>query len=103
MGTIRQIGMRRLQDVKVQHYLSWPRPAGLTALAGLIVIGQVQAAETAVVSAAAGATGSTVLLLAKAHTCRVIGLCTDADKAAVPDKIEALMKGPTIGKTMVLV
>jgi hypothetical protein len=129
METIRQIGKRRLQDVQVRQYLSPRRPAGLMALAGLVIIGHALADETAVLSAAAGATGSTVLLLAKAHTCSVIGLCPDADKAAraqdpgadaaaecrakpafcaaikaaATGKIEISVSGRTIGKTMVLV
>jgi NADPH-dependent curcumin reductase CurA len=58
-------------------------PVGLTAWVGLITIGQAKAGETVVVSAAAGATGSTVVQLAKARGCRVIGLAGGPEKAAI--------------------
>lgn len=47
---------------------------GLTAYFGLNDIGKPKAGETVVVSGAAGATGSVVGQLAKAHGCRVVGI-----------------------------
>jgi len=55
---------------------------GLTAYFGLKEIGMVKAGETVVVSAAAGAVGSTVVQLAKAWGCRVIGIAGGPDKCA---------------------
>lgn len=69
--------------VPLQHYMGALGPVGLTAWVGLVAIGKAQAGETVVVSAAAGATGSTVVQLAKARGCRVIGLCGGPDKAEV--------------------
>ena len=47
---------------------------GLTAYAGMICVGKVQPAETAVVSAAAGAVGSMACQIAKIAGARVIGI-----------------------------
>lgn len=47
---------------------------GMTAYVGLLDIGQPKAAETVVVSAAAGAVGSAVGQIAKLKGCRVVGL-----------------------------
>jgi NADPH-dependent curcumin reductase len=55
---------------------------GLTAYFGLMEIGQPQAGETLVVSAAAGAVGSVVSQLGKALGMRVIGIAGGADKCA---------------------
>jgi NADPH-dependent curcumin reductase CurA len=48
---------------------------------GWFVIGEAKAGETVLVSAAAGATGSTVVQLAKAAGCRVVALVGNAAKA----------------------
>ena len=80
------LGLERVNaapGVPLQHYMGALGPVGLTAWVGLIAIGEAKAGETVVVSAAAGATGSTVVQLAKARGCRVIGLCGGPDKAAV--------------------
>jgi NADPH-dependent curcumin reductase CurA len=69
--------------VPLQHYMGALGPVGLTAWVGLFEIGKAAAGETVVVSAAAGATGSTVVQLAKAAGCRVIGLAGGPDKAAI--------------------
>jgi NADPH-dependent curcumin reductase CurA len=69
--------------VPLQHYMGALGPVGLTAWIGLIAIGDAKPGETVVVSAAAGATGSTVVQLAKARGCHVIGLCGGPDKAEV--------------------
>ena len=55
---------------------------GLTAWFGLTEIGQPKAGETVVVSAAAGAVGSTVVQIAKNLGCRVIGIAGGAEKCA---------------------
>ncbi|MCB1601505.1 MAG: NADP-dependent oxidoreductase [Lysobacterales bacterium] len=63
---------------------------GFTAYFGLKEIGEPKAGETVVVSAAAGAVGSTVVQLAKAWGCRVIGIAGGADKCAyVKDELGA--------------
>lgn len=63
---------------------------GFTAYFGLKEIGQAKAGETVVVSAAAGAVGSTVVQLAKAWGCRVVGIAGGADKCAyVKDELGA--------------
>ena len=69
--------------VPLQHYMGALGPVGLTAWVGLFEIGKARPGETVLVSAAAGATGSTVVQLAKAAGCRVIGLAGGAAKAQV--------------------
>ena len=79
------LGLERVEaapGVPLQHYMGALGPVGLTAWVGLIAIGQAKAGETVLVSAAAGATGSTVVQLAKARGMHVIGLCGGPDKAA---------------------
>lgn len=53
---------------------------GMTAYFGLFDIGKPKPGETVVVSGAAGATGSLVGQMAKAHGCRVIGIAGGASK-----------------------
>lgn len=55
---------------------------GMTAYFGLTDVGRVQAGDTVLVSAAAGAVGSVVAQLAKAMGCRVIGIAGGPDKVA---------------------
>ncbi|NML92719.1 NADP-dependent oxidoreductase [Novosphingobium olei] len=69
--------------VPLQHYMGALGPVGLTAWVGLFEIGKAKLGETVLVSAAAGATGSTVVQLAKAAGCRVIGLAGGPAKAQV--------------------
>lgn len=55
---------------------------GMTAYFGLEDVGRAQPGETVLVSAAAGAVGSTVVQLAKAKGCRVIGVAGGPEKVA---------------------
>jgi NADPH-dependent curcumin reductase CurA len=68
---------------QLYHYMGALGPVGLTAWVGLFAVGEAKPGETVVVSAAAGATGSTVGQIAKARGCKVIGLVGSPDKAEV--------------------
>lgn len=77
------LGLERVEQdggVPLQHYMGALGPVGLTAWVGLFEIGKASAGDTVLVSAAAGATGSTVVQLAKAAGCRVIALAGGPDK-----------------------
>jgi NADPH-dependent curcumin reductase CurA len=67
----------------LHHYMGTLGPVGLTAWVGLFTIGEAKPGETVVVSAAAGATGSTVGQIAKAKGCKVVGIVGSAEKAQV--------------------
>nr|WP_257909806.1 NADP-dependent oxidoreductase [Janibacter limosus] len=62
--------------------LGAPGMPGMTAWFGLEDVGRAKAGDTVLVSAAAGAVGSTVAQLAKAKGCRVIGVAGGPDKVA---------------------
>jgi NADPH-dependent curcumin reductase CurA len=62
------------------HLLSVYGIAGLTAYFGLLDVGKPKAAETVVVSAAAGSVGSIVGQIAKIKGCRVVGIAGGKDK-----------------------
>ncbi len=63
---------------------------GLTAWFGLTDIGKVKAGETVVVSAAAGAVGSTAVQIARNLGCKVIGIAGGPEKCAfVKDELGA--------------
>lgn len=68
---------------ELHHYMGALGPVGLTAWVGLFAVGEARAGDTVVVSAAAGATGSTVVQIAKARGCKVIGLVGSPEKAQV--------------------
>lgn len=55
--------------------------SGLTASIALEEVGQIKAGETVLVTAAAGATGSFAVQLAKSAGCHVIGTCSSDEKA----------------------
>lgn len=79
-------GLEKVQQqpgTELYHYMGALGPVGLTAWVGLFAVGEAKAGETVVVSAAAGATGSTVVQIAKARGCKVIGLVGSAEKAEV--------------------
>lgn len=69
--------------IELHHYMGALGPVGLTAWVGLFAVGDAKPGETVVVSAAAGATGSTVGQIAKAKGCKVIGLVGSPEKAQV--------------------
>jgi NADPH-dependent curcumin reductase CurA len=53
---------------------------GMTAYAGMLLVGQPQEGETVVVSGAAGAVGTVACQLARIRGCRVIGIAGGAEK-----------------------
>lgn len=69
--------------VELHHYMGALGPVGLTAWVGLFAVGEAEPGETVVVSAAAGATGSTAGQIARARGCRVIGIVGSPEKAQV--------------------
>lgn len=62
------------------NHLSILGPTGLTAYFGLLDVGRPVAGETVLVSAAAGAVGSTVGQIAKLKGCRVVGIAGGPEK-----------------------
>ena len=68
------------QDIPLSYLLSIFGIAGLTAYHGLFDVGKLQAADTVVVSAAAGSVGIYVGQLAKALGCKVIGIAGNDEK-----------------------
>jgi hypothetical protein len=78
-------GMQRFDASKLPHpgwALSVFGATGLTAWFGLTEIGKAKSGEVLVVSAAAGAVGSTVVQIGKAMGMRVIGIAGGAEKCA---------------------
>ena len=69
-------------DVDPQAYLGQFGMPGMTAYFGLLHVAEAREGDTVFVSAAAGAVGSTVVQIAKAKGCHVIGSAGGADKCA---------------------
>ncbi len=76
-------------DVDPQAYLGQFGMPGMTAYFGLIEVARAQEGDTVFVSAAAGAVGSTVVQIAKAKGCRVIGSAGGAEKCAWVESLGA--------------
>lgn len=81
--------VRQQPGTELHHYMGALGPVGLTAWVGLFAVGEAKPGETVVVSAAAGATGSTVVQIAKARGCKVIGLVGSPAKADVVRELGA--------------
>ncbi|MCU6455390.1 NADP-dependent oxidoreductase [Sphingomonas sp. A2-49] len=76
-------------DVDPQAYLGQLGMPGMTAYFGLLEVAGAKEGDTVFVSAAAGAVGSTVVQIAKAKGCRVIGSAGGADKCAWVESLGA--------------
>jgi NADPH-dependent curcumin reductase CurA len=68
-------------DLPLSYYSGGLGGSGHTAYVGLHEIGKIQAGDTVVISAAAGATGSMATQIAKLRGCRVVGIVGGDDKA----------------------
>ena len=68
-------------DTPISYYVGPLGGSGTTAYVGLHEIGRIQAGQTVVVSAAAGATGGMAGQIAKLRDCRVIGFVGSDEKA----------------------
>ena len=80
---VNQPGALRKVDtthVSLSHYLGAVGMPGVTAWYGLVKIIEPKAGQTVVVSAATGAVGSAFAALAKARSCRVVGIAGGPDK-----------------------
>jgi NADPH-dependent curcumin reductase len=77
MGALRKVDTAH---IPLSHYLGAVGMPGVTAYYGLMKICEPKAGETVVVTAASGAVGSAVGVLAKARGCRVVGIAGGKDK-----------------------
>jgi len=68
-------------DIPLSFYSGGLGGSGHTAYVGLHEIGKIQASETVLISAAAGATGSMATQIAKLKGCKVVGVVGGDDKA----------------------
>jgi len=78
-GALRQVDT---SHIPLQAYLGAVGMPGVTAWYGLVKIIEPRAGDTLVVSAATGAVGSAFGALAKARSCRVVGIAGGPDKCA---------------------
>ncbi len=76
-GALRKVATNR---VPLSHYLGAVGMPGVTAWYGLVKIIEPKAGQTVVVSAASGAVGSAVGVLAKKRGARAVGIAGGADK-----------------------
>ena len=70
-------------DIPLSYYSGGLGGSGHTAYVGLHEIGKIQAGETVLISAAAGATGSMATQIAKLRGCKVVGVVGGDEKAAL--------------------
>ncbi len=77
LGALRKVDTTH---IPLSHYLGAVGMPGVTAWYGLVKICAPKAGETVVVTAASGAVGSAVGVLAKARGCRVVGIAGGQDK-----------------------
>ena len=75
--------LARKHDIPLTTYLGACGSNGVTAWAGLKMIGEPRAGETVLVSAAAGSVGSAVGQIAKAMGCRAIGIAGGPEKCKI--------------------
>ena len=68
-------------DIPLSYYSGGLGGSGHTAYVGLHEIGKIQAGETILISAAAGATGSMATQIAKLRGCNVVGIVGSDEKA----------------------
>ncbi|GAB3667882.1 NADP-dependent oxidoreductase [Ramlibacter alkalitolerans] len=83
-----QGGLRKVDTAQVplSHYLGAVGMPGVTAWYGLTQIIQARQGQTVVVSAASGAVGSAVGVLAKQRGCRAVGIAGGPDKCGYVEK-----------------
>lgn len=82
-GTDLDFKVTRKRDIPLTAYLGACGSNGVTAWAGLKMIGEPKAGETVLVSAAAGSVGSAVGQIAKAMGCRAIGIAGGQKKCGI--------------------
>ncbi|MDX1486806.1 MAG: NADP-dependent oxidoreductase [Acidiferrobacterales bacterium] len=82
-GTNLDFKVMRKHDIPLTAYLGACGSNGVTAWAGLKMIGEPKAGETVVVSAAAGSVGSAVGQIAKAMGCGAIGIAGGQEKCRI--------------------
>lgn len=85
-GTDFDFKVTRKHDIPLSAYLGVCGSNGVTAWAGLKMIGEPKAGETVLVSAAAGSVGSAVGQIAKAMGCRAIGIAGGQEKCGIVTK-----------------
>lgn len=82
-GTDLDFKVVREHDIPLTAYLGACGSNGVTAWAGLKMIGEPKGGETVLVSAAAGSVGSAVGQIAKAIGCRAVGIAGGPEKCGI--------------------